>query len=208
MSPSAMPTAIRLDYVATVHHGIDTANFTILILRGPISPFFGRIHPDKGVVAAIDTAEEPGSLYGSPESFKTRRTSGRGGTPPGQRRSEVHRARPGRGSFRLPGRCCGPLHLISFDEPFGLLSSRPWPWHPVIAFDRGSCPRSSTTGDGRSGGRRCFGGQSGRCESGQFDRRRTVRDRGRSTVRLRPHGRRVRRCLSASDRGVRPAIIE
>ena len=45
-----------LDYVATIHHGIDTGNFSFNPASGSYLAFFGRIHPDKGVVAAIDAA--------------------------------------------------------------------------------------------------------------------------------------------------------
>ena len=49
-----------LDYVATIHHGIDTGAFTFNPASGSYLAFFGRIHPDKGVVAAIDAAKEAG----------------------------------------------------------------------------------------------------------------------------------------------------
>ena len=49
-----------LDYVATIHHGIDMADFTFNQSPGSYLAFFGRIHPDKGVVEAIDAAQEAG----------------------------------------------------------------------------------------------------------------------------------------------------
>ena len=66
-----------LDYLATIHHGIDIGAFAFNPAPGSYLAFFGRIHPEKGVVAAIDTAELAGIRSDSPGSFKTRRTSRR-----------------------------------------------------------------------------------------------------------------------------------
>ena len=49
-----------LDYLATIHHGIQTAHFTFNPTAGSYLAFFGRIHRDKGLVAAIDTADKTG----------------------------------------------------------------------------------------------------------------------------------------------------
>ena len=49
-----------LDYVATIYHGIDIGAFTYNPAPGSYLAFFGRIHPDKGVVAAIEVAKEAG----------------------------------------------------------------------------------------------------------------------------------------------------
>ena len=49
-----------LDYVATIHHGIDIDAFTFNPAPGSYLAFFGRIHPDKGVVAAIEVAKQAG----------------------------------------------------------------------------------------------------------------------------------------------------
>ena len=50
----------RLDYVATIHHGIDLGEFELEERPGDYLLFFGRIHPDKGTVEAIDVAERTG----------------------------------------------------------------------------------------------------------------------------------------------------
>ena len=50
----------RLDYVATIHHGIDLGEFALEPQPGDYLLFFGRIHPDKGTVEAIDVAERTG----------------------------------------------------------------------------------------------------------------------------------------------------
>ena len=46
----------QLEYVATIHHGIDTDAFAFHPAPGGYLLFFGRIHPDKGTVEAIDVA--------------------------------------------------------------------------------------------------------------------------------------------------------
>ena len=45
-----------LDYLATIHHGIDTDAFALHPAPGGYLLFFGRIHPEKGTVEAIDVA--------------------------------------------------------------------------------------------------------------------------------------------------------
>ena len=45
-----------LDYLATIHHGIDTDAFSLHPSPGGYLLFFGRIHPDKGTAEAIDIA--------------------------------------------------------------------------------------------------------------------------------------------------------
>src|SRR5437588_4796281 len=50
----------RLDYVATIHHGIDLDAFELEREPGEFLLFFGRIHPDKGTADAIDVAERAG----------------------------------------------------------------------------------------------------------------------------------------------------
>ena len=49
-----------LHYAATIHHGIDTADFAVHRAPGDHLLFFGRIHPDKGTAHAIDIARRAG----------------------------------------------------------------------------------------------------------------------------------------------------
>ena len=49
-----------LDYLATIHHGIDTSAFSLHPSPGGYLLFFGRIHPDKGTAEAIDVAVAAG----------------------------------------------------------------------------------------------------------------------------------------------------
>ena len=50
----------RLDYAATIHHGIDTDDFPPGSGDGGYLLFFGRIHPHKGTAEAIEVARRVG----------------------------------------------------------------------------------------------------------------------------------------------------
>ncbi|HEY1446527.1 MAG TPA: glycosyltransferase family 4 protein [Acidimicrobiales bacterium] len=140
-----------LDYVATIHHGIETGQFQFTATAGSYLAFFGRIHPDKGVVAAIDAAEKTGipihlaGIIQDEHYFKREilpRLDGDRVRFVGPVRAED------RSSFL--GGAVALLHLIDFDEPFGLSVVEAMACGtPVIAFDRGSMPElivNGTTG--------------------------------------------------------------
>ena len=137
-----------LDYVATIYHGIETGNFTFNPTPGSYLAFFGRIHPDKGVVAAIDAAERTGiplriaGIIQDDSYFKrdiVPRLDGDRVQFLGPVRAED------RSSFL--GGAMALLHLIDFDEPFGLSVVEAMACGtPVIAFDRGSMPEIITDG--------------------------------------------------------------
>ena len=140
-----------LDYVATIHHGIATGDFTFNPAPGSYLAFFGRIHPDKGVVAAIDAAEEAGiplRIAGivQDEAYFEREIVPR---IDGERVQYVGPVRAEDRS-RFLGGAVALLHLIDFDEPFGLSVAEAMVCGtPVIAFDRGSMPEliiDGTTG--------------------------------------------------------------
>jgi glycosyltransferase involved in cell wall biosynthesis len=130
----------ELDYIATIHHGIDIAQFSFLKSEGEYLLFFGRIHPEKGTHEAIRVAQRVGKklviagIIQDQEYFDTQVqpyidgvTVEYLGAIGGTRRSEVL------------GRALALLHLISFNEPFGLsLLESMACGTPVIAFGRGS----------------------------------------------------------------------
>jgi glycosyltransferase involved in cell wall biosynthesis len=129
-----------LDYVATIHHGIDTGSFAFQSSSGSYLAFFGRIHPDKGVVGAIDAAERAGIplLIGGiiqDESYFKREVVPR---LDGERVKYIGPVRAEDRSSFLGG-AMALLHLIEFDEPFGFSVVEAMACGtPVIAVDRGS----------------------------------------------------------------------
>jgi glycosyltransferase involved in cell wall biosynthesis len=129
-----------LDYIATIHHGIDTDAFAVDPAPGPELLFFGRIHPEKGTAEAIEVARRTGrkliiaGIVGDDRYFAEEiaphvdgeSVSYVGSVGPVQRKE-------------LLGGAHALLHLIDFEEPFGFsvvesLASGT----PVIAYRRGS----------------------------------------------------------------------
>lgn len=132
----------ELDYIATIHHGIDIAQFPFLEAEGKYLLFFGRIHPHKGVREAINVAQRVGiklviaGIIQDQDYFATEvepHIDGKtveylGSVGPDQRADVL-------------GHALALLHLISFDEPFGLSMVESMACGtPVIAFPRGSIP--------------------------------------------------------------------
>src|SRR5258708_19835368 len=60
VSISNADRAPELEYMATVHHGIDLDALPFSAASGPALVAFGRIHPDKGTAQAIDIARRAG----------------------------------------------------------------------------------------------------------------------------------------------------
>jgi glycosyltransferase involved in cell wall biosynthesis len=116
-----------LDYIATIHHGIDMGEFEVGSRARDYLLFFGRIHPDKGTAEAIEVArraERPLLIAGivqDQEYFERAvkphidgdRVRFLGAVDRSQRAGVLGGAR-------------ALLHLIDFEEP------------PVIAYRRGS----------------------------------------------------------------------
>ena len=110
----------RLDYVATIHHGIDLGEFDLQRTPGDYLLFFGRIHPDKGVVEAIDVAERaalPLVIAGiiQDQDYFEQLVEPR---LDGERVRYVGPVGPDRRGGLLGG-ARALLHLVNFDEPFG-----------------------------------------------------------------------------------------
>ena len=130
----------ELDYIATIHHGIDIAQFPFLEAEGKYLLFFGRIHPHKGVREAINVAQLVGiklviaGIIQDQDYFAAEvepHIDGKtveylGSVGPDQRADVL-------------GHALALLHLISFEEPFGLSMVESMACGtPVIAFPRGS----------------------------------------------------------------------
>jgi glycosyltransferase involved in cell wall biosynthesis len=129
----------RLDYAATIHHGIDVDEFVLDGGGGGYLLFFGRIHPDKGTVEAVEVAERVGmplviaGIVQDHDYFEQFVEPRLGANvtfvgPVGRDRRAA-----------VLGDAAALLHLINFDEPFGFSVVEAMACGtPVIARGRGS----------------------------------------------------------------------
>jgi len=131
-----------LDYIRTIHHGIDIKQFDFQPTPDDTLLFFGRIHNDKGAREAIEIAracnkklilagiiqdQDYYDQYVGPH-IDNDKVIYVGSVGPAER-------------SQLLGKACALLHPIQFDEPFGLSVIESMACGtPVIAFDRGSMP--------------------------------------------------------------------
>jgi glycosyltransferase involved in cell wall biosynthesis len=131
----------ELDYLTTIHHGINLEQFTFNPEPEEYLLFFGRIHADKGVYEAIQIAKKSkrkliiagiiqDEIYYK-EMVKPYLNDDIifvGSADPKQRN-------------RLLGNAFALLHPIHFAEPFGLSVVESFACGtPVIAFNKGSMP--------------------------------------------------------------------
>jgi glycosyltransferase involved in cell wall biosynthesis len=132
----------ELNYAATVYNGINTAELTFSKHPQEYFLFFGRIHPEKGTREAIELAKRCGrkliiaGLIQDADYFTSQVLpfidndkvvyAGNCGSPQ---------------KDQLLGNALALLHLILFDEPFGLsVAEAMCCGTPVIAFNRGAMP--------------------------------------------------------------------
>lgn len=131
-----------LDYVATVHHGIDLPQLPFDPIGGDDLVAFGRISPDKGTAAAIAIAAACGrrlvicGIVQDEQYFREQ-------VEPhldGDRVVHLGSVGPQRRA-RVLGSAAALLHPIGFDEPFGLSVVEAMACGtPVVAYRRGSMP--------------------------------------------------------------------
>ena len=132
----------ELDYIKTIHHGIDITQFDYQSKPDDTLIFLGRIHNDKGARQAIGIARACNKKlilagiiqdqsyfdeYVAPQ-LDNDKVVYVGAVEPIERN-------------RLLGKAFALLHPIQFDEPFGLTVIESMACGtPVIAFNRGSMP--------------------------------------------------------------------
>jgi len=131
-----------LEYVGTVHHGIDLRHFTFRHEAGDYLLFFGRIHPDKGAAEAIEIARRTkrrlmlAGIVQDAAYFRDEIEPHLDGERVSYLGSLGSESRD-----RLLGGAVALLHPISFAEPFGLSVVEAMACGtPVVAYDRGSMP--------------------------------------------------------------------
>jgi glycosyltransferase involved in cell wall biosynthesis len=131
-----------LEYVATIHHGIDLNEFTLRSEPGDYLLFFGRIHPDKGAAEAIEVARRLGrrliiaGIIHDQDYFDRQVAPHLDGTQIRYIGSVGPQERD-----ELLGGAYALLHLINFAEPFGLSMIEAMACGtPVIARPLGAIP--------------------------------------------------------------------
>src|SRR3984885_9518912 len=141
VSISDSDRAPRLNYLATVYNGIDLALYPLRETRGEDLIFIGRIHPDKGVHLAIETARRSGRrllIAGIVQD----KTYFENEIQPHLDDKQISYVGPVGVEEKnaLFARAFALLHLNTIPERFGLvLAEANAAGVPVIAMDLGSC---------------------------------------------------------------------
>jgi glycosyltransferase involved in cell wall biosynthesis len=139
-----------LEYVATIHHGIDMSAFDVHPEPGDYLLFFGRIHPEKGTAEAIDVAAQAGLPLIIAGIIQDQDYFDRMVKPriDGDRVTYLGPVGPETRDGLLGG-ARALLHLISFEEPFGFSVVEAMACGtPVISHPLGSMPEIIRDGAG------------------------------------------------------------
>jgi glycosyltransferase involved in cell wall biosynthesis len=138
-----------LDYIKTIHHGIDIKQFDFQRAPDDYLLFFGRIHNDKGARQAIEIARACSKRLILAGIIQDQAYFDRYVAPHLDNDKVVYIGSVGPVERNeLLGKACAMLHPIQFDEPFGLSVIEAMACGtPVIAFNRGSMPELIKTGE-------------------------------------------------------------
>jgi len=132
----------KLDYLATVHHGIALDEFELRKDSDGYLLFFGRIHREKGTAEAIEVARRSGRRLIIAGIVQDRTYFEHEVSPhiDDDHVRYIGSVGPDKRAEVLGG-AVALLHLIDFDEPFGLSMVEAMACGvPVIAIGRGSVP--------------------------------------------------------------------
>jgi glycosyltransferase involved in cell wall biosynthesis len=131
-----------LRYAATIHHGIRLEDFPFDPYGSEDLLFFGRIHPDKGAAEAITAACQAGRRLVMAGIIQDQNYHNEYVAPALDGGSVIYRGPlGGRARTQALGSARALLHLINFEEPFGLSVVEALACGtPVIASNRGSMP--------------------------------------------------------------------
>lgn len=130
----------ELDYVATVHHGVDLEALPYRSDAGADLVVFGRVHPDKGTADAIAIARAAGRRLVICGIVQDERYFAEQVQPhvDGDRVAFLGSVGPEQRAQVL-GAAAVLLHPVAFDEPFGLSVVEAMVCGtPVVAYRRGS----------------------------------------------------------------------
>ena len=131
-----------LDYIKTIHHGLDIQQFDFQPAPDDYLLFFGRIHNDKGARQAIEIARVCNKKLVLAGIIQDQAYYDQHVAPHMNNDNVAYIGSVGPiERNRLLGKAFALLHPIQFDEPFGLSVIESMACGtPVIAFDRGSMP--------------------------------------------------------------------
>ena len=138
-----------LEYIATIYHGIPVEEFPFYEEPGDYLLFFGRIHHDKGVYEAIQMAREVGMplIVAGIVQDEVYFDSQVAPYVDGKEVKYIGVVGPERRGEVL-GRACALVHLINFEEPFGLSVVEAMACGtPAIAMRRGAMPELIRDGE-------------------------------------------------------------
>jgi glycosyltransferase involved in cell wall biosynthesis len=132
----------ELDYIQTIHHGIDLQQFDFQPEPEDYLLFFGRIHHDKGAKEAIEIARACGKKLILAGIIQDKNYYHQYVEPFLDKEQVVYVGSVGSlERNQLLGKASALLHPIHFNEPFGLSVIESMACGtPVIAFHRGSMP--------------------------------------------------------------------